>query len=56
MKLLNPSSNLSQFGRTESLKNGLQELRAMFKVKFNITERGLKRALWAEDESQLNEV
>ncbi len=56
VKLLNPGSKLSQFGQTESLKNGLQEARAMFRVKFNITERGMKRALWAENEVQLNNV
>ncbi|KAH8884607.1 Rad4-domain-containing protein [Thozetella sp. PMI_491] len=53
VKLLNPRSNLTQFGQTESLKNGLQEARAMFRGKFKITERGMKRALWAEDEAQL---
>ena len=56
VKLLNPSASLTQFGRTESLKNGLQELRALFKVKFKITERGLRRALWAETEDQLKNV
>lgn len=53
VKFLNPASNVSQFGRTESLKKGLQEVATMFKLKYTITERGLRRALWAEDESQL---
>jgi xeroderma pigmentosum group C-complementing protein len=53
IKYLNPPSNLSQFGRTESLKNGLQEVATMWKVKFTVTERGMRRALWAEDEAQL---
>lgn len=55
VKYLNPGTNLSQFGRTESLKNGLQEVAALFKMKFTITERGIRRALWAEDESQLRD-
>jgi xeroderma pigmentosum group C-complementing protein len=55
VKFLNPPSNASQFGRTESLKKGLQEVATMFKAKYSITERGLRRALWAEDESQLQD-
>ena len=53
---LNPGTNLSQFGRTESLKNGLQQANAMWKTKFEITERGLRRALWAENPEYLREV
>ncbi|KAH8904397.1 Rad4-domain-containing protein [Coniochaeta sp. PMI_546] len=55
VKFLNPASNASQFGRTESLKRGLQEVADMFKLKYTITERGIRRALWAEDESQLKD-
>ncbi|KXX75521.1 DNA repair protein rhp41 [Madurella mycetomatis] len=51
--LLVPRSTLNQFGRTESLKQGLQEAKEIFRLKFAITERGLRRALWAEDEEQL---
>ncbi|KAJ9151200.1 Rad4-domain-containing protein [Pleurostoma richardsiae] len=50
---LNPGENLSQFGRTESLKNGLKMASEMFRSKFLITERGLRRALWAEEEGHL---
>ncbi|KAG9251253.1 nitrilase [Emericellopsis atlantica] len=53
--LLNPSPNLSQFGRTESLKRGLGELDKLWKAKFEITERGMRRALWAEDVNQLQD-
>ncbi|KAK1773211.1 hypothetical protein QBC45DRAFT_101564 [Copromyces sp. CBS 386.78] len=52
-KSLIPRASLNQYGRTESLKAGLQETSTMFKTKFQITERGLRRALWAEDEEQL---
>lgn len=53
---LNPGTHLSQFGQTESLKNGLQQAEDMWKTKFEITERGLRRALWAEDVEQLKDV
>ncbi|KAL5938841.1 hypothetical protein ACKVV1_009521 [Pyricularia oryzae] len=51
--LLNPRKNLSQFGRSESLKDGIQQARILFNSAFKVTERGIKRALWAEDPSQL---
>ena len=53
---LNPGTNLSQFGRTESLKNGLKQVNAMWKTKFEITERGIRRALWAEEPEHLKDV
>ena len=53
---LNPGRNLSQFGQTESLKNGLKQAAEIFKSRFSITERGIRRALWAEDETQLQDV
>lgn len=56
VKYLNPGENLSQFGRTESLKNGLHQASEMFRIKFTITERGLRRALWADSEQQLQDV
>ena len=56
VRFLNPRSSLTQFGQTESLKSGLQEVSAMFKLRFRITERGLRRALWPEDEDQLKDV
>lgn len=54
--LLNPSSRLSQFGRAESIKKGLSELDKMWKARFEITERGSTRALWAEDPEHLQDV
>ncbi|KAI0602117.1 hypothetical protein F4775DRAFT_301402 [Biscogniauxia sp. FL1348] len=53
IKFLNPSTQLNQFGRANSLKEGLQRVNQMFKIKFQITERGLRRALWAENEEHL---
>lgn len=54
-KYLTPGSNLSQFGQSNSLKNGLRQAGELWKSKFEITERGLRRALWAEDVEQLED-
>lgn len=56
VKYLNPDSHLTQFGQAQSLKDGLQQLSTMYKTKFEITERGIRRALWAEDEEYLQNV
>lgn len=53
---LTPSPRLPQFGQTESLKSGLEQAGAIFRSKFQITERGLRRPLWAEDPDHLNNV
>ncbi|OTB09543.1 hypothetical protein M426DRAFT_316093 [Hypoxylon sp. CI-4A] len=50
---LNPGTHLTQFGRANSLKEGLQEVGTKYKTKYQITERGLRRALWAEKEADL---
>ncbi|KAK3945638.1 Rad4-domain-containing protein, partial [Diplogelasinospora grovesii] len=47
--LLNPRANLPQYSKSESLKRGLTEIGTLFRCKYLITERGLRRALWAED-------
>lgn len=53
---LNPEPHLTQFGQTESLKKGLQMIMEKFQQRFTVTEIGLRRALWAEDEKQLENV
>ncbi|KAI0450774.1 Rad4-domain-containing protein [Xylaria acuta] len=50
---LNPPNHLTQFGRANSLKEGLSLVNNMFKLKFRVTERGVRRALWAETEEHL---
>ncbi|KAH7019317.1 hypothetical protein EDB80DRAFT_819598 [Ilyonectria destructans] len=52
---LNPGAQLSQFGRTESLKTGLKQAEGVWATKFEVTERGLRRALWAEEPEHLQE-
>lgn len=53
---LNPEPHLTQFGQTESLKKGLQMIMEKFQQRYTVTEIGLRRALWAEDEKQLENV
>ena len=48
-----PREDLSQFGRADSLKRGLEDVAKMWRNKFRITESGMRRALWAEDEKDL---
>ncbi|KAG9231193.1 hypothetical protein BJ875DRAFT_127697 [Amylocarpus encephaloides] len=50
---LRPKVELSQFGKTEFLKRGLDKAGRMWKAKFTVTSKGLQRALWAEDEEDL---
>jgi xeroderma pigmentosum group C-complementing protein len=56
LTFLRPRSDLSQFGRAESLKRGLEQVSTMWRTKFNITTRGIRRALWAEDEKDIQNV
>ncbi|KAL6890718.1 Rad4 domain-containing protein [Trichoderma evansii] len=54
IQYLTPGTNLSQFGRTESLKNGLKLVADMWTTKYEITERGMRRSLWAEEVDHLS--
>lgn len=56
VKFLTPGPQLTQFGQTESLKKGLSEAQEIFKERFKITEVGLRRALWAEEEANLKDI
>lgn len=55
-KLLNPGAHLSQFGQAESLKEGLRLAGEAWRAAFAVRERGLRRALWADDAAQLLDV
>jgi xeroderma pigmentosum group C-complementing protein len=56
LTFLKPKSDLSQFGRAESLKRGLEQVSVMWRTKFNIVLRGSRRALWADDEKDVQDV
>jgi xeroderma pigmentosum group C-complementing protein len=53
LTFLNPRPDLSQFSRADSLKRGLEQVSVMWRTKFSITARGMRRALWADDERDL---
>ncbi|KAJ5053991.1 uncharacterized protein L3040_000279 [Drepanopeziza brunnea f. sp. 'multigermtubi'] len=53
LTFLKPKSDLSQFGRADSLKRGLDQVAIMWRTKWSITKRGLRRALWADNEEYL---
>ncbi|KAH7175652.1 hypothetical protein EDB81DRAFT_15456 [Dactylonectria macrodidyma] len=52
---LTPGPHLPQFGRTESIKTGLKQAEGVWASKFEVTERGLRRALWAEEPEHLQD-
>lgn len=56
IRYLNPSRNLPQFGQTNSLKTALKEVGDAWRQAFKITERGIRRALWAEQPEDLERV
>jgi xeroderma pigmentosum group C-complementing protein len=53
---LRPKATLSQFGRAESLKRGLDDLSRLWRARFSITARGMRRSLWAENENDVRQV
>ena len=56
LTFLKPVETLPQFGRKESLKRGLEQVSIMWRTKFNITTRGTRRALWADNEKDIQNV
>jgi len=56
LTFLKPRSDLSQFGRAESLKRGLDQVSVMWRTKFSVIARGLRRPLWADDEKDVQNV
>ena len=52
---LNPKPELSQFQRSRSFMDGLEQVMELWKRQFKITARGLKKPSWkadAQDEVQ----
>lgn len=56
MTFLSPKSDMSQFGRAESVKRGLEQAGIMWRKKYRVTARGVRKALWADDEKDLQNV
>ncbi|ESZ92525.1 nitrilase [Sclerotinia borealis F-4128] len=53
LSFLRPREDLSQFSQANSLKRGLEMAAVMWRTKFQITKRGMRRALWADDEEDI---
>ncbi|KAM0126703.1 hypothetical protein ACHAO1_009935 [Botrytis cinerea] len=53
MSFLRPRKDLSQFSQAESLKKGLDMVAVLWRTRFQITKRGLRRALWADNEDDI---
>ncbi|KAI9712487.1 MAG: hypothetical protein M1812_006903 [Candelaria pacifica] len=52
---LNPNQDLSQFQKTRSFMDGLSQAKDLWKVKFNVTASGMRKANWAESEAALRD-
>lgn len=53
---LNPNPIFSQFQRSRSFMDGLQQASEAFRPVFRTTERGFRRARWVTDLSALDQV
>lgn len=56
LSYLRPREDLPPFGQADSLKRGLDMAAVLWRTKFQITKRGLRRALWADDEDDIKNV
>lgn len=56
ISFLKPRTDLSQFSQGEALKRGLTEASVLWQTNFRVTARGLRKALWADDEKDLENV
>jgi xeroderma pigmentosum group C-complementing protein len=56
IKFLTPSTDLTQFQRMNSLKRGLEDISLLWRKNYKVTARGMRRALWAENEKDLENV
>ncbi len=50
---LNPDENLSQFQRSRSFVDGLEQASEAFRAHFKITARGMGRSRWADSPETL---
>ncbi len=46
---LNPKPELSQFQRSRSFMDGLEQATELWKGKFKVTARGMKKPRWTEE-------
>lgn len=55
VSFLNPDTRMIQFGRSESFLGGLKLAVDMWKVKFKITESGMRRARWVDSQEEIQQ-
>ncbi|KAM3065231.1 hypothetical protein ACMFMG_010425 [Clarireedia jacksonii] len=53
LSFLRPRQDLSQFSQTDALKRGLELAAVMWRTQFEVTKRGMRKALWADDEEHI---
>jgi xeroderma pigmentosum group C-complementing protein len=53
--LLHPDEDKPSYNRSTTIMDGLNEAADAFARRFRVTKPGMKRAHWAEDESQLRQ-
>jgi xeroderma pigmentosum group C-complementing protein len=51
--LLNPDESKEQFRRSEEFMTGLKQVADIWRAAFKITERGMRRAYWVENDEDL---
>jgi xeroderma pigmentosum group C-complementing protein len=56
LSFLRPRQDLSQFSQTDAFKRGLDLAAVMWRTQFEVTKRGMRRALWADDEEHIKNV
>lgn len=55
MALLHPDEDKPHYSRSTTFMDGLNQAADAFTRRFQVTKPGMKRAHWAEDESQLKQ-
>ncbi|PQE30468.1 hypothetical protein CJF32_00010257 [Rutstroemia sp. NJR-2017a WRK4] len=53
LSFLRPRQDMSQFSQTDAFKRGLDLAAVMWRTQFEVTRRGMRRALWADDEEHI---
>ena len=56
LSYLNDDESQSQFQRSRSFIEGMEQASEVFRAKFKIAARGMSRSYWAEDAEHLAEV
>lgn len=55
-QFLTPESDWTAFRKSESVKRGLEDIGKLWRSKFNVSARGMRRPFWVEDVNDLKKV